>query len=82
MHGKLEYAPVTREILIRASELWAEARNSGRRTASDDALDVDVILAATAIALQSDDDQVVVATANLRHLARFVPSMLWEHISP
>jgi len=63
----------------RAAELWALARGSGQPTASDHALDGDVILAAQALSLNTP---VVVATGNPSHLTRFVPAELWSNITP
>ena len=63
-----------------AAELWAQARNTGRPTASDADLDADVILAAQALTLGVAD--VVVATTNPGHIARFVPAEFWQNITP
>src|SRR5947209_7574622 len=41
-----DYAPITTEIMLLAAELWAQARNTGRPTASPDSLDADCILVA------------------------------------
>jgi predicted nucleic acid-binding protein len=74
------YEPITTPAIIRASELWAETRRAGRPTADDKALDVDVILAATAIELQRGGDDVIVATTNVAHLRRFVAANEWTDI--
>jgi predicted nucleic acid-binding protein len=76
----LQYAPLTTEVMLRAAELWALARQQGKPTAKDDSLDGDVILAAQALALAEDPDDVVVATTNPAHLARFVPAREWSQI--
>ena len=77
------YLPITTEIVVRASELWAEARLRRRATADPKALDADVILAATALSVSlAEDDTVVVATGNVGHLAQFVDARLWESIHP
>ncbi len=59
---------------------WAIVRNAGLPTAGPAELDGDVILAAQAASLA--DPQVVVATANLGHLGRFVAADLWTNIRP
>ncbi len=69
------YLPLTTEIMRIAAELWATARNAGTPTASDAALDADVILAAQAMVLRNE--HVVVATTNTKHLERFVEVQLW-----
>jgi predicted nucleic acid-binding protein len=78
--ARLEYLPLTTGAMRRAAELWALARQQGQPTAADPELDVDVILAAQALTLGAS--QVVVATTNVGHLARFVPAELWQNLSP
>ncbi|MCC7371547.1 MAG: hypothetical protein IT306_24215 [Chloroflexi bacterium] len=74
---------VRRELLRHAARLWAEARQRGRPTAVDVALDADVILAGQALALaEAHTDQVVIATTNLRHLEQFITARLWQEIAP
>lgn len=65
-----------------AARLWAQARQDGVPTASPEALDVDVILAAQAQALRARSDAYVIATTNVGHLARFVPAQHWAQIAP
>ena len=66
-----------------AAQLWAEARLKGYATARDAELDGDVILAAQArmLASLSPADEVVVATTNVGHLARFTPAETWQSIT-
>jgi hypothetical protein len=64
----------------RAAELWAQARCQGQPTAADNTIDADVILAARALTLGAPN--VVIATTNVGHLARFVAADLWPNIAP
>jgi predicted nucleic acid-binding protein len=76
---QIEYLPLDTPTVRRAAGLWAQARNAGLQTASNLALDCDVILAAQALSLGV---QVVVATGNPAHLSRFVPAEDWQTITP
>jgi predicted nucleic acid-binding protein len=69
------YLPITTEIMLKAAELWAQARKSGLPTADPKALDCDVILAAQAL-----DVEGIVATENIGHLTRFVRASSWRDI--
>jgi predicted nucleic acid-binding protein len=74
----LEYLPLTTAAMRQAAVFWAQARQQGRPTADDKALDGDVILAAQAMTLGAAD--VVIATTNVGHLSRFAPAALWPDI--
>jgi predicted nucleic acid-binding protein len=74
----LSYLPLTTDAMRLAAELWAQARSAGTPTASDPALDGDVILAAQALILNSP---AVVATANRGHLKRFITALPWANIT-
>ncbi len=76
---RLEYIALTTIAMRRAAELWALARNHGQPTASDPALDGDVILAAQALTLNT---AVIIATTNPAHLSRFVSADIWQNITP
>ena len=52
----------------------------GIPTASPDALDADVILAACAATIGRPGDQILVATQNVGHLARYCDARLWTTI--
>lgn len=75
----VEYLPLTTAALRQAAIFWAQARQQGRPTADDKALDGDVILAAQAMTLEAVD--VVIATTNVGHLSRFAPAALWPDIA-
>lgn len=74
------YAPITTEIIVKASELWGWARLTGQQTAQNEAIDADVILAATAIIMALEAEQVVIATTNVSDLARYTPAKNWKDI--
>ena len=76
------YLPLTDADINRAARLWASARNAGTPTASPDALDGDVILAAQALGLGLPTSDFVLATTNVGHLSQFVPAALWTDIAP
>jgi hypothetical protein len=82
LKDQLGYLPLTTEMMLLAAHFWAQARQSGRPTAGGAALDGDVILAAQATVVAAQGDEAIVATTNLRHLARFVTAMLWQDITP
>lgn len=73
----IHFVPITTPAMLKAAEFWADARRLGQPTASDDALDGDVILAAQAATSNPEGDEVVVITTNVGHLARFVKATLW-----
>lgn len=78
----LEYAPLSTDVMLKAADLWAWARNAGVPTAPPEALDGDVILAAQAILAAGPGDQVTIATGNVGHLSLFCPALPWEQIQP
>ena len=61
-----------------AAAFWAEARQRGRPTAEDKALDGDVILAAQVVTMESGHG--IVATTNVGHLSRYVQAAVWREI--
>jgi len=73
----LVYAPITTPVMLKAAELWADARRSGQPTADPKELDGDVIIAAQAL-----EASAVVATENVGHLSRFVTASDWRLITP
>jgi hypothetical protein len=79
--GGLSYAPITTAEWRQAAIFWADARARGLPTASQDALDADVILAACATTIGQPGDQVIVATMNVGHLARYCDARLWTSIT-
>lgn len=75
------YLPITTAVMLRAAQFWAQARQAGRPTADNAALDADVILAAQASILIDEGSEAVIATSNPRHLAMFAPAAEWQSVS-
>ena len=75
------YLPISTQAMLRAAQLWAQARNQGYPTADDKSLDADVILAAQASTLNDTGDDPVIATTNVGHLSRFAPADQWQNIN-
>jgi predicted nucleic acid-binding protein len=71
----LVYRPITTSIMLKAAELWADARKRGKPTADLKELDGDVILAAQALQVNA-----IVATENVGHLSLFVEARHWKEI--
>jgi predicted nucleic acid-binding protein len=76
------YLPITTAAMLEAADLWAYSRRTGIPTGDPKKLDVDVILAAQVRMLAASAGDVIVATANVAHLSRFVAADLWTNIAP
>ena len=76
------YLALTDDALRLAAKLWAQARNAGMPTADPKELDCDVLIAAQALTMGVPTSDLVIATTNVGHLARFVPADLWTNITP
>jgi hypothetical protein len=80
LSNTLGYVAITTDAMRLAARFWAEARDRGRQTAHDKALDVDMILSAQAVSLGADGDPVVIATENVGHLSLFAAARHWRDI--
>lgn len=75
------YLPLTTAVMRKAAKLWAESRKKHFTTGHDLELDADVILAAQALTLdENTQDEVIVASDNIRHLKFFVNAQRWQDI--
>lgn len=79
--NQIGYLPITRQVMLKAAEFWAQARKQGQPTADNKVLDADVILAAQAFIISNQDQEVIIATTNVRHLTRFVNAKTWNEIT-
>lgn len=80
LRNTLIYLPINTQTMLKAAEFWSKARQMGKPTASNEALDGDVILAAQASLLQDNNNQVIVATTNVKHISLFVDAKIWKSI--
>ncbi len=80
LQGLIGLAPIKTTVVRRAAEYWARARNMGKPTADDKALDCDMFLVAQATELGQPGESVVIATTNVRHLSLFAQASRWEEI--
>jgi predicted nucleic acid-binding protein len=80
LKSALIYLPITTEVMLKAAQMWAQVRQQGKPTADDKALDGNVILAAQAILIGSEEYPVIVATSNPKHLSLFVDARDWQDI--
>ena len=76
---------IDRLTLGRAARFWADVRRAGKPTADRHALDGDCILAAQAAGIaerHGPDDEVIIATTNVKHLERFagIDARPWDRI--
>ena len=78
----LRYRPITTTAILRAADLWADARRKGIPTGDPKKLDIDVILCAQALTMPVSADNIIVATSNVSHISRFVSADLWTNITP
>jgi predicted nucleic acid-binding protein len=82
LRDRFQWLDISSEALEQAARFWADLRQTGRPTAGDEALDADAILARMASTVAPPGDSVVIATTNVKHLARFpgIDARLWETI--
>jgi predicted nucleic acid-binding protein len=80
LKSEIIYLPITTEVMLKAAQMWAQVRQQGKPTADNKALDGDVILAAQAILIGSDEHRSIVATSNPKHLSLFVDARDWQDI--
>jgi predicted nucleic acid-binding protein len=75
-----DYLPLTTAVMRQAAALWAQARQEGKQTAADAALDGDMILVAQAQSLNVPESEIIIATANVSDIIRFFPAAQWRDI--
>jgi predicted nucleic acid-binding protein len=73
--------PLYTSAIRHAAQLWATLRQQGFPTASPDALDIDVLLAAQVLTAGLPNESFTVATTNVIHINRLLPAALWTDIT-
>ena len=73
---RLNYLPITTEMMLQAAQFWADARKRGHPVGDPKELNGDVILAAQAVSVDG-----IVVTENVGHLAQFADARSWKDIS-
>lgn len=81
LRNGIGFAPITNAVMDQAAIFWAQARKMGKPTASDAALDGDMILSGHAAVISSQGHQVIIATTNVKHLDLFCDASLWTDIN-
>ena len=78
----IEFLPVTRSVLLKSAELWAEVQIKGL-SSSRTGIDGDILIAAQWTILQEDNpgQYVVIATTNLRHFQHYTEAKIWRDIT-
>lgn len=80
----VDFLPVSTEVLKKAAEFWAEARQNHIPTADDKNIDADMIISAqwSILSQKNPGRGVFVATKNLKHLQIFVGenALKWRDI--
>lgn len=82
LKNMIDYVPIDTRAVLRAAELWADARKQGQATAGDKELDGDVIQAAQALMSIGEGDELIIATDNVGHLGIFATAIAYADIHP
>lgn len=79
----IDFLPLTKAVMKKASLLWAEARSQGISTADDKNIDADIIIAAQWQLLTEEfpGRYIVIATTNVKHLKRFTEANFCKDIN-
>ena len=80
LKAQLRYEPIDDAVMLRVAQHWADARQMGKPTAPDPALDGDMILCAFATLLADSGQRVTIATTNTKHLTLFADARTWPTI--
>ncbi len=73
LRNRIDFLPLTTQVMKKAAEFWADVRQNHVRTADDKNIDADMIISAQWSILSDDfpGRAVLIATKNMRHLKIF-----------
>lgn len=73
LRNKIEFLPLTTQVMKKAAEFWADVRQNHVRTADDKNIDADMIISAqwSILSDESPGRVVFIATKNMRHMKIF-----------
>lgn len=85
IRSRTRYYEITTEIMLKAADIWAKARQKGQSTADNKALDGDAIIAAQAVIAKAAGMYIEVATTDTKDLNRllapyFITAKRWKDI--
>ncbi len=80
LNATVGFDPITTAVMNQAAIFWSQARRMGKPTASDAALDGDMILSAHASLITGRGHNLTVATTNIKHLDLFCNACLWTDV--
>ena len=72
IRSRTSYFKIETEVMLKAAEIWAYARQLGKQTAENKALDGDAIIAAQAIIAKTAGVYIEIATTDTRDLNRLL----------
>jgi predicted nucleic acid-binding protein len=79
----IDFLKLETDVIFNASQIWMEIRQSGKKTADDYSIDVDIIILAhwRLLSKQYPSRYLVIATTNIKHFAGFAEALNWEDIN-
>jgi hypothetical protein len=81
LRNAVGFVPINTAVMDQAAAFWSQSRSMGKPTASNAALDGDMILSAHASVLGGEGHEVIVATTNVKHIEIFCNARLWRSIN-
>jgi predicted nucleic acid-binding protein len=83
LRNVINFLSLETEVIFKASQIWMETRKSGRKTADNYSIDIDIIILAHWYLLrqQYPSRYLVIATTNVRHFEGFAEALNWEDIN-